>query len=403
MGDRTSARGIIEELKRRSQANSSNRDQLSILHELSVYQEELVVQNEALTHAQVALEQTRDRFIELYDFAPSGYLTLDENGVIRETNLTAASLLGKSKQALDGMPLLGFVAPDDRQVYFDFLRRCRQVELRDIEAEISLQSADGVRRVQLLCRLRGGQGPSRECFTALIDITDRRMLERERDRNARERAALVSLLISAQDDERLRISRNLHDDMGQRVTALRLKFDAIASIVPKTADAVVTQLQAMLLELDERLHFVASDLRPAALDLGIVAALDQFIREWSETFGVPAVLNAGGIKHGTLAPHVETHLYRIAQEALNNTAKYASATRVTVLLERRSDGVVLMVEDDGRGFDLTESRKPGDGLGIVGMRERAQIVGARFELESAPGNGTSVFVHVPPHADHFIE
>ena len=395
-GPRRSPREIIEELRHLQETSSEGRDRLSVLHELSVYQEELVVQNEALTHAQTALEHTRDRFVELYDFAPSGYLTLDENGVIRQCNLTAAAMIGKSKQTLEGMPFLGFVAPIDRNVYYDFLRRCRQLDRAEIETELTIQTADGGRRVQLLCRVHGGRDGSRECFTALVDVTEQRKLERERDQISRERAALASRLISAQDDERLRIARNLHDDLGQQVTALRLKLDEVASAVSNTVTgAVVAQIQERLHELDRRLHFVASELRPAALDLGIVVALDQFVREWSATFGVPAAFHSASINVGMLPPHVETHLYRIAQEALNNAAKHAEASHVTVLLEYRDDSVVLMVEDDGNGFDLEACRTRGDGLGLVGMRERAQIVGGRLDVETSPGHGTSIYIRVP--------
>jgi PAS domain S-box-containing protein len=319
-------------------------------------------------------------------------LTLDQAGVIRQCNLTAASLLGKSKQALEGMPLLGFVAAQDRNGYLKFLRRCRLTERTDVETEFGFRTGNGFRQLQVLCRLRSGRDGAREFLTGLVDVTERRALDRDREQIARERAALTGRLLAVQDDERLRIARNLHDDVGQQVTALRLKLEEVM------ADATGPALQRiaeMLQQLDQRLHFVASELRPAALDLGIVAALEQFVSEWSATFGVPAAFHSAGIAAGALPPHVEMHLYGIVQEALNNAAKYAEARLVNVLLERRAASVVLMIEDDGRGFDLEDARRRGQGLGLVGMRERAQIVGGRLEVETSPGNGTSIFVHVP--------
>jgi len=388
----------MEELRRLQNTPIADRDRLSILYEISVYQEELVVQNEALSQAQATLEHTRDRYIELYDFAPSGYVTLDENGVIREINLTAAALLGKSKGSLEGLPFMGLVVPGSRNAYFAFLRKCRQSKPTDIETELTLQSADGPREVQLVCRLRHGPGASRECFTALVDVTDRRRLERERDRIAQERAALTSRLISAQEDERLRIARNLHDDLGQRVTALRLRLEALVQAAAPTR-AEVEQLQGMLQQFDERLHGVASELRPSSLDLGIVAALGQFLEEWSETAGVPAGYHSKGIKPGTLLPHLETHLYRIAQEVLNNVAKHASASHVAVLLEARGDDVLLVVEDDGRGFELEGAGKRRQGLGLAGVRERAQTVGGQMKVETSPGHGTKISVRIPHDAN----
>ena len=392
-------RDILAELKQLQLTSSDSRDRLSILHELSVYQEELIVQNEALTHAQHVLEDARDRFIELYDFAPNGYLTLDEHGVVRLCNLTAAAMIGRSKPALEGMPFLGFVVPADRSIYVEFLRQCRRSGVSSVETELSLRTADGIRHVQLLARVRRGPQGGCECFTAVIDVTERRRLEHERERNTHEREALTGRLITAQDDERLRIARNLHDDVGQQVTALRLKVEAMAGGLRQVSiPEAVGQLQEMLRELDLRVHFVASELRPAALDLGIVAALDQFVHDWSATYSVPAVFRAEGIAPGTLTPHIETHLYRIAQEALNNAAKHAAAHQVTVRLEDRDGGVVLVVEDDGCGFDLEARRQRGDTIGLVGMRERTQIIGGRLEVETAPGNGTSIYVFVPHDA-----
>ena len=197
------------------------------------------------------------------------------------------------------MPLFGFIAHGHRDAYLDFLRRCRRASDNspDIAAEIAILKGTDGRHVQLICRVRTGRNGSRECFTTLVDVTDRKQLEVERDRGARELAALASRLISAQDDERLRIARNLHDDLGQQFTALRLRLDELESgVTDETTGAALARVQDMLQQLDKRLHFVASDLRPAALDLGIVTALDQFVREWSATFGVPAAFHSAGIQ-----------------------------------------------------------------------------------------------------------
>src|SRR5438309_3819517 len=124
-GMRRSAREIAEELRQLALRSDDDRDRLSLLHEIQVYQEELVVQNEELARAQAALEETRDRFIELYDHAPNGYLTLDRHGVVLQINLTGAMMLGKSRDAIEGRPLLGFAAQRDRPCVLDFLLRCR--------------------------------------------------------------------------------------------------------------------------------------------------------------------------------------------------------------------------------------------------------------------------------------
>jgi PAS domain S-box-containing protein len=384
---------IADELKRLRESKVDDRDRLSLLHEISVYQEELLVQNEALMRAQSALEETRDRFIELYDFAPNGYLTLDEQGVIGQCNLTAASFLGRSRAAIEGLPLLGFVTADSRQMYFDFLRRCRGGCDSEVEVEVKLKAGGRIKEVQLLCRPHGGPSPTRQFFTSIVGVSEKKALERERARTADERSALASRLLAAIDEERHRIAQNLHDDIGQQLTAIRLKFERINVGSPPVGE--FRSVQQMVEQLDQHLHLIATELRPAALDVGLVSAVTQFVREWGGTYSIPAECAVSGLADGDVPAEVETQLYRILQEALNNVAKHASAQHVSVLLERRLHEIVLVVNDDGRGFSVGEKRSLATSLGLVGIRERAQLIGGRMQVESAPGQGTSLFVHVP--------
>jgi len=147
--------------------------------------------------------------------------------------------------------------------------------------------------------------------------------------------------------------------------------------------------------LDRQLDFIATELRPTVLDAGLVVALKDFVEQWASTYKMPAEFHAVGMNVHRLAPEVETHLYRVAQEALNNVFKHAGATRASVLLERRREEVVLVIEDDGRGFDPTARIS---GFGLVGIRERAAIVGGSLQVESTPGRGTTVYFHVPVRA-----
>jgi signal transduction histidine kinase len=141
------------------------------------------------------------------------------------------------------------------------------------------------------------------------------------------------------------------------------------------------------------------ELRPTALDdLGLRAALTNYVHDWSARVGVRAELHMSGLMDDRLGSEAETTLYRIAQEALNNVAKHARARRADVILERRPDHVLLIVEDDGVGFDTTAQNETGQGFGLLGMQERATLVGATLEIESAPGNGTTILVRLPTGA-----
>jgi signal transduction histidine kinase len=226
----------------------------------------------------------------------------------------------------------------------------------------------------------------------LVEVKERRAAEEHARR-------LVGQLVTAQEDERRRISRDLHDQLGQQLTALRLKLAALKEACgDEELCAQVEAVQKLAERVDSEVDFLAWELRPTALDdLGLTAALANFVQEWSKHYQIPAEVHVEGFGSGALRlpPQAETCLYRITQEALNNIAKYAQAARVAVLLERRDSQAVLVVEDDGVGFDPEESMAGARGLGLVGMRERAALIGGSLEIESASGQGTTIYARVP--------
>jgi two-component system, chemotaxis family, CheB/CheR fusion protein len=228
------------------------------------------------------------------------------------------------------------------------------------------------------------------------------MLSEVKERRAAEARAhaLVGQLVSAQEDERRRISRDLHDQLGQRLTALRLRLAALREACCEDASLLsqVEAVQELAERLDSEVDFLAWELRPTALDdLGLSAALTNFVGEWSKHYNIPAGVHVNGFGSGNLRlqSQAETCLYRITQEALNNVSKYAQAARVSVILERRDGQAVLVVEDDGVGFSPEEKMTDGHSLGLVGMRERAALIGGSLEIESAPGRGTTIYARVP--------
>jgi len=148
-------------------------------------------------------------------------------------------------------------------------------------------------------------------------------------------------------------------------------------------------------QLDRDVDHLVWELRPTALDdLGLRAALDNYIQDWSLRVSVSAELHTAGLTTDRLASEIETTLYRIAQEALNNIAKHARAGHVEIILERRPDHVLLIVEDDGVGFDHASPGASGEGFGLRGMEERAALVGATVVIDSAAGRGTTILVRM---------
>jgi PAS domain S-box-containing protein len=223
------------------------------------------------------------------------------------------------------------------------------------------------------------------------------LTERQRVESARARTELLARLVFAQEDERRRIAREMHDQFGEHLTALGLGIAALKAACGEQPDlrSRVDGLESVAQRLDREVEHLVWALRPTALDdLGLRAALANYVQDWSARSGVAAELHTVGLLDRRLMSEVETTLYRIAQEALTNVAKHAHANKVDIILERRDDTVFLIVEDDGVGFDPAETGSAGRGFGLLGMQERATLVGASLQIESAVGKGTTIFVRV---------
>ena len=207
---------------------------------------------------------------------------------------------------------------------------------------------------------------------------------------------VLSQFITVQEDERRRIARDIHDNLGQMMTGLHLKIDAIRRGA-RDPQGRIAEIQAYAQRIDKELHFFTWELRPAALyNLGLTAALRDYVVQWMTTYGIETDFDAVGIDGERFASEIELNLYRIAQEALNNVHKHARATHVSVLLQRRRRELRLIVEDNGVGFvndvDMP-AREARPALGLSGMRERSELLGGDFEVDSSP-DGTTVIVTV---------
>lgn len=221
----------------------------------------------------------------------------------------------------------------------------------------------------------------------------------ERVADERARLALQQKLGTAQEDERRRISRELHDDVGQDLTTLQLGLQGLrnGTLEPGT-EVALSRLEGITEKIGKEIHDLALELRPTALDdLGLVRALEHYVEQWSLRSDVPVELHQRPALPVRLPSPIETTLYRIIQEALTNVVKHARAHRVSILLEVRADHASAIVEDDGVGFDpaALEWRKTPQRLGLPGMRERAALVGGTVKIESRTGRGTTVFVRIP--------
>ena len=222
-----------------------------------------------------------------------------------------------------------------------------------------------------------------------------RVIEREEAAAARQK--LVERLVLAQEEERRRISRELHDQVGQHLTALMLGVQALRKDCSSNPGAL--ERLDRLEELADRVAAEARDLavalRPTLLDdFGLASAIRAHVERWSADTRIPVILECSGLEEQRFPSAVETAVYRIVLEALTNVARHADASRINVILETVGEGITAIVEDDGGGFEPGADREAGR-LGLVSMRERAALAGGSLVVESSPGEGTTVIARFP--------
>jgi DNA-binding response OmpR family regulator/anti-sigma regulatory factor (Ser/Thr protein kinase) len=287
--------------------------------------------------------------------------------------------------------LTGPVDPDELLANVKLLLRLRESERHLQKAQERLR--EHARELETKVKERTTElARANEQFQSQID--ERKRIEQSRD-------TLLRQLGNAQEDERRRISRELHDEMGQHMAALLLKLKALGDSLPGNARArkLLPPVQKLAVLMGEKLHWIAFDLRPASLDdLGLLSTLKNYVATWSERTGIQVDFQSVGRMNRRLSREIETTLYRVVQEALHNVAKHSKATRVDVILEYHDGQVQAIVEDNGRGFDLDgfmKSNGAAGRLGLAGMNERVTLVGGTFSLESNSGRGTTVFARTP--------
>jgi len=254
--------------------------------------------------------------------------------------------------------------------------------------------------------LRGFEGPDEigQLARAFNQMSaELRQYCRDLEEKEKIRRSLLDRLVRTQEEERKTISRELHDRLGQDLSALLLRFQTIHPDRPENAgarrDSDRAGLEKMIEDLIGDVRRLAWEMRPSILDdFGLESALARYIEELEKTSSGMAIdFHCGSPSElGRLPSWVEVTLYRVAQEALHNVARHSGASRVGVVLLRRRDAVTLLVEDDGNGFDPSRVEVGSrGGLGLIGMRERIALCGGGFVVASSPGAGTTIRVRIP--------
>jgi PAS domain S-box-containing protein len=243
--------------------------------------------------------------------------------------------------------------------------------------------------------LRGPDGAIRRFVSIFSDITERKRNDEELRKSQAQLQELTAFLQTAREEERKGIARELHDELGQALTVLRIDLSWLQGKCGG-ADAAVTDRLQSAYGLVERtvnaVRRISADLRPPMLDdLGLAAALEHHVRGFAERTGIACTLNMDR-EEFDMANDTATALFRVVQEALTNAARHAAAKRVVIDIVESEDGVHLAIADDGRGFDAAAAPS---GFGLLGMRERVKMLGGRLTIESTPGTGTRIEAWLP--------
>jgi PAS domain S-box-containing protein len=321
-----------------------------------------------------------------------GAAVLSSDHTVLHCNGRFARFLGARLQSVIGSSMLDLVWPDDYPKLDALLRRAAQ---RNCRGEIRLQSRKGVPlSVQLSLNPLRLDSTWAVCLIA-SDLSEMKRAEQELRASSEQLRNLAAHLLSVREEERARISREVHDELGQSLTAVKMDLAWLAGRLPRRNGQMLKRIHSTRQLADsiiQSIRRISTELRPAVLDLGLAAAVEWQVQEFEARSGIQCKVRL--LTREVVASNASTAMFRIFQETLTNVARHAKATRAEVVLQKQRDRLVLLIHDNGRGFDQADPSLS-KSLGLLGMRERAAILGGRVNISSAPGKGTTVTAWIP--------
>ena len=361
---------------------------------------------------EAALRASKERWRTVFEHAAIGIGVVDAAGRSIGRNPAFQRFLGYTAEELRHMSFLEFTHPEDagkdwtlhREV-FAGTRDHYQIEKRYI-------TKDGqVRWGHLtVSAIRAENGVCQFVVGMVQDITERKLTEAELQATSAQLRALMVSLQSAREQEGSRIARAIHDELGSALTSLRWDLEEIETIISEVvewsgAPRVRGKIRAMVSLIETTMHVVrrtASELRPSVLDnLGLAAALEWQAQQFQARTGIMCRYTGAG-EHLVLDQEQATAIFRIFQETLTHVLHHTHATRVDVVLEEKGTALLLTIRDNGRG--MSEDGVGGrHSLGLLGMRERAHLLGGRLDITGSKGQGTTVILRVPYSGDERVD
>jgi two-component system sensor histidine kinase UhpB len=350
-----------------------------------------------------ALERYQARFNAIVSNTPGlvYQFVLGADGAVSFPYLSegCAALLGLTAAALQKKPelFLRLILPEDRKGYTDSMHASKAaLSSWNWEGRIWIDAWHDVKWINLRSSPRplpASDGVQWEGI--MTNITASKVAQLEVTQSRARLAELTAHIEDVKEQERTRIAREIHDDLGGNLTAIKMALAMLSKRLPPDQPQLADKaayVDALVDRTIEAVHRISLDLRPSMLDFGIVAALEWQVKEFEKQMGVACSFTCNE-KDIDLGSDYASALFRIFQEALTNIAKHAGATRVTVALQRQRQQLVLRIGDNGAGIDPADRIKPGS-FGLRGMSERALALGGTMALSRAPGGGTIVTIKI---------
>jgi len=374
------------------------RSKLELVTELQIYESELGAQNRELSEAQQQLEKSHNRYANLYDYAPVGYLTLNKTGHILSINLTGATLLGNKRESLIGKPFTTCFSDIDHQAFIVYLQDIFNTTGKS-RIDLKIKNAD-----EQLSFIRLESTIMCDSSTCLMIMSDISQLKKTINLNRdllHENRRLMKELFRIQEKERRILAFELHDELGQWLTAIRAENEVILnntekdSIISISAYAIKECIQQMHEVIRSKLH----KLHPVLLDtLGLSEALLDLKKQWCSHHPQTILEVKLECDLTKLSEPLGIVVFRLIQESLNNICSHSEATwaQISLCLETVKNSAVdfllLHIEDNGKGYDIN---KKYSGLGLLGMRERVIAMGGTLSVRSAHNEGTEIYIRLP--------
>lgn len=373
------------------------------MHELNVYQIELEMQNEELYKTQEELYNAKMCYFELYDMAPMGYLTLNSDGLILGANLESAEILATSRKKLINQSFTNFIYCEDQDIYYMLRKKIAALKKTQI-CELRMRNSVGkVFWTQIRVNAKNTCSEQSSWKLIFSDISESRELRAIKEHNEILHNFSRKIL-QARENERKSIAREVHDQLGQIMAALKIDLTWLKRKIPQDSHELMTKVDIMIGHINlgiQSVRGIVVQLRPLILDdLGLEAAMQWYVQKYLKSANVKYNIRFKGEE--TFNEDLKIVLFRIFQEALTNVVHHSNATKCSISLTQEDEILILQIIDNGIGITQKQIENP-KSFGLIGIRERLYPYTGRLSVIGQEGKGTTLTIKIENFKKEIID